>query len=263
MKPNYRLTKLEKEFAIRWMETGDQMASFREVYAKTVQQRNLSDTSIKSAAAMLMKKPDVVAFIQDVRAELSGTALYDLKQLIIDLVQVASADVNEIVQIRRECCRYCHGENHLYQWAEWEYYDAINDYNKRLFKWEADGSQGPQPEAPEPQGGFGWHPNRAPHHDCPRCYGNGHVHEWVADTRFISPGARKLLAGTKRDKNGNLEIVLNSQDKARDQLLRVFGAWNPVKQAIPGEIRDAADKVADANAYVVNLINSPDADDDA
>lgn len=252
MSVNYSLTKFEKEFAIRFMEMGNQDAAYKAVYHNKIAKQNLSENAIKIGAAKMLKNPDVVAFIQEVRGELAGTALVDIQQLIIDLAQVATADVNEICQVRRECCRHCWGDGHDYQWSEYEYEKVMAEHEKKS-------ASDPSLPLPDTSGGFGWHPHRDPNADCPVCFGDGVVNTWVADSRTLSPGARKLYNGFKYDKNGNLEILMKSQEEAQTKLMRIFGAWNPVKDASPGAIRDAADRVADANAITINLIDSPDA----
>lgn len=259
MKPNYSLTKSEREFAIKFMESQNMEMAYRYAYSKSVSSRNLSNNSVKTAAARLLQKDEIVEFIKDVRQELAGTVLYDLKALVIDLVQIVQADPNEISQIRRECCRYCYGEAHHWHWAEWEYYEAMDAYERDLQRHEENPVRTAKPEIPDDVGGFGWDPHRLPHPQCPRCYGDGRLSTWLADSRTLSPAARKLYAGAKIDKNGNIEAIMHNQAEARSMLTRIFGAWNPVKTASGNQIRDAADKVADENSIVINLINSPDA----
>jgi len=260
MTANYNLTKFEKEFAIRFMEMGNQEAAYKAVYHNKIAKQNLTDNAIKIGAAKMLKNPDVVAFIQEVRGELAGTALVDIQQLVIDLAQMATADINEICQIRRECCRHCWSIDNNYEWAEWEATRAVQKHKQELHKWEKEGADiSKEPQSPDFSGGYGWHPHRDPNPDCPRCYGDGVLNTWVADSRTLSKGARKLYSGFEHDKFGNLKVLTKSQEEAQAKLMRIFGAWNPVRNATPGAIRDAADKVDDANAITINLINSPDA----
>lgn len=252
MSANYSLTKFEKEFAIRFMEMGNQDAAYKAVYHNKIAKQNLSDNAIKIGAAKMLKNPDIVAFIQEVRGELAGTALVDIQQLVIDLAQMATTDINEIVQIRRECCRHCWGIDNRYEWSEYEYEKAMTEHEKKA-------QTDPSLPLPDVSGGFGWHPHRDANADCPVCFGDGVMNTWIADSRTLSPGARKLYNGFRYDKNGNMEVLLNSREEAQTKLMRIFGAWNPVKGAAPGAIRDAADRIDDANAITINLIDSPDA----
>ena len=259
MAASYKLSKQEKEFAIRFMEMGDQTGAYKMAYSTKVMRSNMTENAVQIEAARMMKRTNVQAFIKDVRGELSGTAMVDVQQLIIDLAQIATVDINEICQIRRECCRHCWGEGHLYEWAQWELDEAYDRWESALDDWALEGSpEGKKPVEPV-SGGVTWHPHRDPNKSCPRCYGDGVLNTWIADSRFLAPAARKLFNGWKYDKQGNLEIVLKSQEEAQNKLLRIFGAWNPTATAKPGEIRGAADKVDETNGITINLIDSPDA----
>lgn len=256
---DYRITAQEKEFAIKFMETNDQVQAINFAYPKRV--ATLTQSGIQIAASKLLKKPDIQAFIKDVRRELSGTVLYDLNTLVIDLVQIATADPNEIVQVRRECCRYCWGAGHHYQWTEWEYEAAIRDYEKEAQLWDKKGRDPEsEPTLPDDYGGMGYNHTLSPNAACPRCFGEGQPRVFMNDSRYLSPGAKKLYAGAKLDKNGNIEAIMHSQQEARAQLMRIFGAWSPARDATPQAIRGAADKVSEHQGIVINLIDSPDAD---
>ena len=61
---------------------------------------------------------------------------------------IATADVNELVQYRRNCCRFCYGEDHRYQWTDSEFERATLEAKNRGW---------PQPEAP---GGNGFDKHR-------------------------------------------------------------------------------------------------------
>lgn len=259
MAGGYKLSRQEKEFAIALMEMGDQVAAYKLAYSSSVMKKGMSDHAIQIEAARMIKRPNVVSFIQDVRGEMSGTALVDVQHLIIDLCQIATVDINEICQIRRECCRYCWGKYHVYEWAPWELEEAVSEWERALDKWAINGSRPADRPAEPLSGGETWHPHREPNPECPRCYGDGVLNTWINDSRKLSPAARKLFDGWKYDKNGNLEIILKSQAEAQNKLLRIFGAWNPTASAKPGDIRNAADKVDETNGITINLIDSPDA----
>lgn len=255
----YRLSPLEKEFAIAVMESGDQVAAYKMAYSNKIMRGNMSDNAVQIEAARMLKNTNVKAFIMDVRGELSGTALVDVQQLIIDLAQIATVDINEICQVRRECCRYCWGQYHVYEWAPWEYEEAMAQWERDLDEWARKGSL-PDKKPPEPlSGGETWHPHREPNPSCPRCYGDGLLNPWIADSRTLKPAARKLFNGWEYDKQGNLKILLKSQEEAQAKLLRIFGALNPTASARPGEIRKAANKVDETKGITINLIDSPDA----
>lgn len=129
-------------------------------------------------------------------------------KLIQQLQYAAYADVNELVEYRREACRYCHGEDHLYQFTPAEYRRAEKQA-------EADG------EEFDPLGGMGFDPRKDPHPDCPECHGDGEGHVFFKDTRRLSPAGLALYAGAKVGKDG-IEIKTASQERARELLARIL-----------------------------------------
>lgn len=152
---------------------------------------------------------------------------------------LAFADPNELVEHRREPCRYCYGAGHLYQFKPSEY-----DEHRR--KWEQEvrdalAATQPPPEF-DPKGGVGYDPRKAPHDDCPECYGEGVPRIVMKDTRNLSPGAKALYASAKYGKDG-LEILTHSQEKAREVLLKILKLYDDraelVLGVVPAEKLDA------------------------
>ena len=124
--------------------------------------------------------------------------------------KIAHADPNDIVQIRRTCCRHCHGFGHQYQWTEAEYSAAVD---------RAVDSGKP---APDGMGGFGFDPNAEPHPECPECGGLGIEDVHVADTRKLRGPAKVLYAGAERTRNG-IKINMRDKDAAVANLARYLG----------------------------------------
>lgn len=124
--------------------------------------------------------------------------------------KIAQADPAQLVQVRRTCCRHCHGFGHQYQWTEAEYTSAVDraiDAGK---------------PAPDGMGGFGFDPNREPHKDCPECGGQGYADVHVADTRKLRGPAKLLYAGAERTRNG-IKIHMRDKDAAVANLARYLG----------------------------------------
>ncbi|MGQ0455304.1 hypothetical protein ACT4UM_29360, partial [Bacillus sp. SS-TM] len=63
---------------------------------------------------------------------------------------IVQADPNQLAQFRRVNCRYCWGENHLYQWRD------IAEFDKAAAQASRDGK--PEPE----YGGLGFVDNAIP-----------------------------------------------------------------------------------------------------
>lgn len=126
--------------------------------------------------------------------------------------QLATADANDIVQYRRNCCRYCWGEKHEYQWNEEEFLKA----SKR-----AEEDNQPPPSI---GGGFGFDPLREPHRECPECGGEGYGTVHIHDTRKLKGGARLLYAGVKQTKEG-LEVKMHDPVSALEKVGQHLGMF--------------------------------------
>ena len=119
--------------------------------------------------------------------------------------------VSQLTQFRRVNCRYCWGENHLYQWRD------IAEFDKAAAQASRDGK--PEPE----YGGLGFVDNAIPNPDCPKCCGEGTGQLYMADTTLLDGDARQLYAGSKLGKYG-VEILLEDKAAARRELLRLLSA---------------------------------------
>ena len=90
----------------------------------------------------------------------------ELDEIVHQLVSIARADPNDLVQYRRVNCRYCWGENHLYQWRD------IAEFDKAAEKANDDGKPAPD------YGGLGFVENLDPNPECPICgeRGRAYIH---------------------------------------------------------------------------------------
>ena len=129
-------------------------------------------------------------------------------KLIQQLQYAAYGDINELIEYRREACRYCHGKGHQYQSTPAEYRRAEKQA-------KANG------EDFDPLGGIGFDPRKDPHPDCPECHGDGEGRVFFKDTRRLSPAGLALYAGAKVGKDG-IEIKTASQERARELLARIL-----------------------------------------
>lgn len=127
------------------------------------------------------------------------------------MMAIVQADPNQLAQFRRVNCRYCWGENHLYQWRD------IAEFDKAAAQASRDGK--PEPE----YGGLGFVDNAIPNPDCPKCCGEGTGQLYMADTTLLDGDARQLYAGSKLGKYG-VEILLEDKAAARRELLRLLSA---------------------------------------
>jgi phage terminase small subunit len=123
----------------------------------------------------------------------------------------ATADARQLVEFRRNCCRFCYGQQFRYQRTAGEMERDRALHERKREKAEDQGK--PDPGEFDEQGGIGYHGKADPNPECPECFGDGIGEVFVHDTRKFSSEASTLYAGVKQTKDG-LEIKLHSQDEA-------------------------------------------------
>ena len=158
----------------------------------------------------LLKIPEIQAAIEDRKEQLAAVAAINTAWVLRQWKQIADADPNELMQLRRVCCRHCHGYGHSYQWTEAEYMKAVNH--------ACDNGR----DAPDGMGGFGFNAGLEPHPACPECGGLGSEEVFAADTRKLTGNAKRLYAGVHRTKDG-LKILTRDQDKALENISKFLG----------------------------------------
>lgn len=218
-----------ERFCGHFVESRNPDQSFR--LAFVVDPRMTKDWVHQQARALL-RDPDVMARVQELRDTAAAATLVSVRDLMQDLHDIATADPNELISVAVDCCRYCYGIDHRFQWkdeAEWAV--ACDEVLARPpVKDRA------PPPLPDMAGGFGYLPTHEPALTCPSCYGRGRVHVVAHDTRRLSPSARKLYKGAKQKGDGSLEILMHDQHAARESLGRILGAFKdgiPVTPVVP------------------------------
>ncbi len=172
-------------------------------------------TNPKRKGEKLCRRPHIRAAIDKARAE-QAERLKLTADMVVELIRdQAEADPNELIEYRRECCRYCWGIDNRYQYTPAELERARTAH---LDKQKHDTKLGDFDE----QGGRGFNPKLVPNPKCPECHGDGEGREFIHDTRFLSNAARALYAGVKVTEKG-IEVKTNSQDKAREMLAKHAG----------------------------------------
>ena len=169
-----------------------------------------SEKTAGQQAHELLKNVEIAAAIEERKEQLATVAEIDAAWVLRQWKQIATADANELTQLRRVCCRHCHGFGHQYQWTEAEYSKAVD--------FAIDNGK----EAPDGMGGFGFDLNAEPNPDCPECGGLGQELVHIADTRKLKGSARRLYAGIKKTKDG-LQVITRDQDAALANISRYLG----------------------------------------
>lgn len=176
-----------------------------------------------TSAWKLLKKPQIREAIELLASARARRLGIDADELIRMWSAIATFDANEISQLRRVCCPYCHGKNHEKQYTPAGLEEARKRHEKerqRRLRQNADDDIGEFPEYKDV-----WYDKRLPPvEDCPECRGDGVAEVFFADTRTLSPVARLVYAGVKDGRDG-IEIISMSKEKAADNLARALGLF--------------------------------------
>jgi phage terminase small subunit len=233
------MTPKQLKFARLVFEHGNATQAYKASYSVD----NMKETTITNAASELLENPDIRAYLEEMKLDAQYVAQLNVAWVVKRYMQIATADVNELVEARRVCCRHCHGIDHAYQWLdvnEWATkFAEVIEQNAGIEKRNARTRLEPQPLIPLPSdaGGFGYWGTNPPHSECPTCFGNGTLDIFVHDSRKLKGSAKLLYAGIKQSANG-LEIKTRDQDAALAWLAKFLGIDNKsldLKNINPGE----------------------------
>lgn len=216
------LKERRERFCGHFIMTRNPMQAYRLAF---VVDKTKTSQWVFDQAQRLMQDPDILARVQELRDTAAAQTLVSVRDLLQDWHDIATADPNEIVSLSLDACRFCHGNEHHYQWVNMEEFANAMDVALKQS----------QP-MPDMSGGFGYTPTAEPVPTCPGCFGRGLGTMLAHDTRKLSPQARKLYKGVRKTPN-SLEILLHDQEQARQSLAKVLGAFKeggiPVTPAVP------------------------------
>lgn len=223
-------------------------------YKKNFDTSRMQISTIYRRAFDLKNQEKIKARLGELRSIREQRTKDVLKRMVDDATSVMDANPNEIMQHQHNNCRHCHGIGHAWQWKNLgEFSNAVQAAIQRNADIEARNSNAKPENAqalepmPTEDGGFGFVLDKRPHPDCPVCLGEGVHRVWIADTRTLGPNEQKLFAGIKQTRDG-IEIKLQDQHGARDQLARILGAYkDPATVAVIMNQNNSGD----ANTFVV------------
>lgn len=204
------------------------MIRFVDEYAKDL---NATQAAIRSGykqsaagqqGAFLLKNPKVAAAVKLKLDEIAKRNGIEQDLVMKTVKALVTGDTNELVEYRRNSCRYCYGEGHLYQFTPAEFERHQEAHVEECDKAAILGSEPPEFD---PKGGIGFNPKRDPHPDCPECFGDGVGQVFIKDTRQLSEAGKVLYAGAKVSKDGE-EIKLHDRIKGLEMLARHEGFYN-------------------------------------
>jgi phage terminase small subunit len=206
------LTPKQKAFIQEYLvDLNATQAAIRAGYsARTAEQqasRLLSNVKVKEAIQVAMDKR---AAKVEITADMVLQRWWD----------IATADPNDIIHLRRTCCRYCFGKDHQYQWKdEAEYEQAVQRAINEAKRESEEKDKPVTPINPSDEGGYGFDKLERPHPKCPNCLGEGRPDVHIEDTRHLDGKAKLLYAGLKTTTTG-IEIKMQDQGKALENVAR-------------------------------------------
>lgn len=194
--------------------------------AAAARRAGVSAASARSYACRALADPAIAARIEQVAAERRQRAMVESDDVVRALRDIAFTDLNELVELRRCCCRHCWGQGFGYQRTDGAFRAAQMRHAlevKRAQESGADLVDG-MPGF-DLQGGPGFDASRDPHPECPECSGEGVVVPFLKDTRDLSEAARAAYAGLKVTKEG-IELKAHDRMRALEMLGRHLGIFN-------------------------------------
>jgi phage terminase small subunit len=177
----------------------------------------------------ILQNPRVRVEVEKQRERVLGISELNVEMVVKDIRRVLNADPKEMTEHHKDCCRYCHGEDHDYQFTKAEMKKA-----KRAHEMI---SHEPFDEC----GGVGFDPRQPPVDDCPECHGRGVMTIIAHDTRTMSEAASALYMGVKPGKHGT-EILTRSKDQARKDAAAFLGMNKETINLLTKDVKDMSDE---------------------
>jgi phage terminase small subunit len=218
------VTDKQKAFVNEYLIDLNGTRAYKAIY-KTVK----SDDVAAKAASRLLKNVEIEAYKNKRMKDREKRTEITQDMVLQRWWDIANADPNEIIHVRRVCCRHCFGIDHHYQWVDEEEYQKAVDRAVHEAEYESKDSV-----LPSDDGGYGFDRLLRPHPKCPYCRGEGHAETHVEDTRFLSSKAKLLYAGVKQTNTG-FEVKFRNQDGALENVARHLGMFND-KLEIKGDL---------------------------
>lgn len=193
--------------------------------------------SAQSRASMLLSRPKVQKRLAKRMERMSEVTGITAARVLQELWSMATADVNDLVEYRRTCCRHCYGKGFEFQRTAQEMRRDRETHEEATAKKIADGVKPSSLRPFDERGGIGYDARLDPNADCPECFGEGVSAPFIKDTRHLLGPARALYAGVKRTKEGE-QIMLFDKGAAIDKLMRHLGLYKEDNSQKGGELAE-------------------------
>lgn len=255
--PKLKRVSVKNEIFCQRLMAGDSQI---DAYIKAFEPKEGSRADWSRDASRLMRNKSISAKLTHLKKKITDVAKIDAEWVVRHWVTIVEAEVNDIVQHRRNCCRYCYGVNHKYQWTE----NELAMSQAYIMKENLERKDDRQLPMPDSSGGVGFFPQRIPAEDCPECFGNGIAEVYTADTTQLNDVAKSLYAGVK---DGN--VLLHSKTDALKNIANYLGMFKPVinkpgigelpapPSELSGRLRDiTSDPIEAARLYQIFIMGN-------
>lgn len=195
-----------------------------------------SKATANEQAARLLANVSVQSHLAEARRIQQERTGISADRVVQEAWKIVTADPRELIEVKIGCCRFCHGEGHLYQRNETEM-----EFDRQ--KWLRDGKD---EEAFDEKGGIGFSPLLPPNPDCPACGGDGQQRVVAKDTRHLSAGAASLYAGAKQTKDG-FEIKLHDKSAFAEKLFKHLGLYEADNRQKTDPLSELIARIATSN----------------
>jgi len=214
------LTSLEEAFARHYVLTNNATKAY--ILATNY---NGPRATARVIAWELANRPHVLKRVREYESAAAAATVIDVAAILEHDRQIVEGfkHADEITQHIHQCCRYCHGKEHKFQWIDYpEYLTALAEAERK--NEERAARKLGSIELPTDEGGYGFLPGNEPDMFCPKCEGRGQAVTVIADTTKLEGPARAIVKGLKVTANGT-EVVFHDVDKAKERILRANGVF--------------------------------------
>jgi hypothetical protein len=221
------LTAANERYAFLLAQGKTQTEAFLEAFP---QAQSWKREVVYSKASTLAADGKVRARVQALMAAAAEANAVQGGFLLSRYMAQATADPRELSEIRVAPCRYCHGQDHLYQYTDGELAKRKAEHEQRRQERLDDGKRdiGEFNE----QGGGGFNISGIPNPECPSCGGEGEPRVVLKDSRTYTQGGLSLFLSAKQGKEG-IEVKVRDGNEALQQIARHKGFFEADKDPAP------------------------------
>ena len=185
-----------------------------------------------------MSIPEVAERIKELEDEAAHNSGIDKDRVMQIWWQIANVDANEFSQNRIGSCRYCHGQDHEFQWKTPREFREQKRAAIEKFKLSQDLTHEDDVRIPSDAGGYGYRMTRPPNTDCPECDGIGIQYQVFPDTTKLKSHAAFAYQGTEVTRQG-VKVNFAGKTDALASIAKAIGMFNDQK---PLDVSDSAQK---------------------